>query len=121
TAIARASLNIPGPIPSEPKSSVVLANALGGWVFPPRAVGPFLVDGGGGGVTTVERTRLSSGTRNPPMAIAPITTAISGISTINKMILVALVPLFRRSILTCEIIWAGRPLISSGTDKALLQ
>ena len=72
-------------------------------------------------LTFGELTLLSNGTRNPPIAIAPTTTPITGISTINKIHLVAFAPVFRRSTLTWEIICAGRPRISSGTESELLQ
>lgn len=66
----------------------------------------------------------NSGIRKPPIAIAPIMRPINGTNTITRIHFVALAAVgtvLRKSILTCEMICAGRPRISSGTDSELLQ
>jgi hypothetical protein len=71
-----------------------------------------------------EVLELNSGIKNPVIAIAPIMRPINGTNTITRIHLVALATVgavFRKSILTCEMICAGRPRISSGTDSELLQ
>src|ERR1051325_1118629 len=115
----RASVNIPGPIPSEQNFRVSLANPFG-FSLPPRARDFGLVSGIAGLVFD-ELTPLSSGMRNPPIATTAMIITSTGINTTNKIHLVAFVPVLRRSMLTAEMIAAGRPRISSGTERALLQ
>src|SRR4029079_10608393 len=115
----RASVNIPGPMPSEPNFRVSLAKPFG-FSLPPSAM-DFGLASGVVGLVLDGLTLLSKGMRNPPIATTAIIITSTGINTINRIHLVDFVPVLRRSMLTAEMICAGRPRISSGTERALLQ
>src|SRR6185503_10536156 len=120
TAMLRASLNMPGPMPSEPNLSVSLAKPLSPLTPEPLVVG-LRLGIAGGLVTERDLLPLSADISAPLAAMTAITTPMTGTRTINRIhfeTFAAASPVPLKSML---IIWAGRPCSSSGTESELPQ
>ena len=89
-----------------------LRGPIGGYfVWTASLPGPLLLIAGGSGIA-------------PLMAMTAMITPMTGTSTIKRIhfeTFAAASPVPLKSMFTCEIIWAGRPRISSGTESELLQ
>src|SRR5687768_10279846 len=121
-AILRASLNMPGPMPSSPNCITRFAK-LDSSALPPEGLDLGIAGTGttmGGRAVGVLLPHKADPTK-VPIAIIKITIPIIGTSTIRRIHLARLTlgTAPRRSILTCEMTRAG--CVASGTDKALLQ
>src|SRR5688500_10967998 len=118
-AILRASLNMPGPMPSSPNCITKFAK-LDSSALPPEGLERGMAGTGTtmGGLAVGVLLPHKADPTKVPIAIIKMTMPITGTSTIRRIHLVRLIlgPAPRRSILITR---AG--CVASGTDKELLQ